>query len=145
MTIRDDARQEAERQYPALNPGDVELTYPRGALRATARKAFERGAVWASERADRDERVVRFLAMATPMVYQAAIVAVREMTRLLDAEHLARRDCLTDREPSDAEVEAGAEAMREQGPGNTPIWDDWVWHRFARAALLAAQEVRDES
>ena len=54
MTIRDDARQEAERRWPALNPGDVELTYPRGALRATARKAFEAGAVWASEQADRE-------------------------------------------------------------------------------------------
>ena len=54
MSIESEARAEAERRWPALNPGDVELTYPRGALRATARKAFEAGAVWASEQADRD-------------------------------------------------------------------------------------------
>lgn len=59
MSIESEARAEAERRWPALNPGDVELTYPRGALRATARKAFEAGAVWASEQADRESSNIR--------------------------------------------------------------------------------------
>ncbi|WP_067198893.1 hypothetical protein [Microbacterium sp. XT11] len=52
--------------------------------------------------------------------------------------------CEPQGEPSDAAVIAGAEAMCEQGPANTPIWDDWVWERFSRAALRAAAEVRGE-
>ena len=43
-------------------------------------------------------------------------------------------------DPTDAEVRAAAEALREQGPANTPWWDDWVWERFARAALVAARK-----
>lgn len=44
-------------------------------------------------------------------------------------------------EPSDAEVEAVAEAMLKQSPADTPAWENWVWTRYARAALLAAREV----
>jgi len=87
--IRDEARQEAERQYPALNPGDVELTYPRGALRATARKAFERGAVWASEQADRDPSDAEVEAAKAvldsveyadePQAIRAALIAAQEV------------------------------------------------------------------
>ena len=47
--------------------------------------------------------------------------------------------------PTDAEIEAAAEALRERGPANTPWWDDWVWECFARAALVAARKVRDNA
>lgn len=43
---------------------------------------------------------------------------------------------------TDEEVTAAADAMREQGPANTPMWDDWVWERFARVGLKAAEDAR---
>lgn len=97
MSIRDDARQEAERRYPALNPDAEDLTYPRSAIRRMTRGAFEAGAVWASEQADR--------------------------------------------EPSDAEVSRAAHAMAAWKKARTgaPAMIDLD---MARAALLAAQEVR---
>lgn len=49
MTIRDDARQEAERRYP------IRLPYNRDfEIRDREQKAFEAGAVWASEQTDRE-------------------------------------------------------------------------------------------
>ncbi len=72
MSIETDARQEAERRWPALNPGDVELTYPRGALRATARKAFEAGAVWAREKGTQEPSADR------ARVSDGAVQRVRE-------------------------------------------------------------------
>ena len=50
MTFQDEARAEAEQQYPALNPDAEELTYPRAALRQGKRSAFIKGALWAISR-----------------------------------------------------------------------------------------------
>lgn len=48
--FQDEARAEAEQQYPALNPDAEELTYPRAALRQGKRSAFIKGALWAMSR-----------------------------------------------------------------------------------------------
>lgn len=48
--INEEARAEAEQQYPALNPDAEELTYPRAALRQGKRSAFIKGALWAISR-----------------------------------------------------------------------------------------------
>ncbi len=109
MTIRDEARQEAERRWPLNHLVDDPFgetgeawSDPYG-YHETAQKAFEAGAVWASEHPDR--------------------------------------------EPSDAEVEAAAEAMWDRwgSPGMFPYAPVHRRNSFrsdARAALLAAQEVR---
>lgn len=106
MSIKDDAGVEAERRYPRLNPDADELTYPRSAIRRMMRDAFEAGAAWASEQADR--------------------------------------------EPSDAESTDEAEALYPHNDDADPgmivalrsAYRAGV-DREGRAALLAAQEVRD--
>lgn len=45
-----------------------------------------------SERDDpsKDERLVRYMAMATPLGYQSALAVVQQMTELINAENRAR-------------------------------------------------------
>lgn len=40
----------------------------------------------------KDERLVRYMAMVTPLGYQSALTVVQEMTKLIDAETRARAD-----------------------------------------------------
>ena len=47
----------------------------------------------------KDERMVRYMAMATPLGYQSALTVVQEMTKLIDAETRARG--VVAEEPSD--------------------------------------------
>ena len=49
----------------------------------------EKRAEWEAE-TSKDERLVRYMAMATPLGYQSALMVVQEMTKLLAAEHIAR-------------------------------------------------------
>jgi hypothetical protein len=50
---------------------------------------------WEAE-ASKDERLVRYMAMATPLGYQSALTVVQEMTKMLAAEDIARRDGLAE-------------------------------------------------
>lgn len=43
---------------------------------------------------EKDERLARYMAMATPLGYQSALTVVQEMTKLLAAEDIARRNAL---------------------------------------------------
>lgn len=60
-------------------------------VEAVAAHDAEKRAEWEAEQApDKDERLVRYMAMATPLGYQSALTVVQEMTKLLTAEDLAR-------------------------------------------------------
>lgn len=39
---------------------------------------------------EKDDRLVRYMAMATPLGYQSALTVVQEMTKLIDAETRAQ-------------------------------------------------------
>lgn len=126
MTIRDEARQEAERRWTR----DIDVNNPlSGPERRSRRVGFELGALWASEQADRGCGHPNHGAEA--------------------------HDCapfLPDREPSEESVEKAAIAIGRQESCVNPQTGTWYadvrkvtrdrFRGYARAALLAAQEVR---
>ena len=138
MSIREEARQEAERRYP------IRLPYNRDfEIRDREQKAFEAGAVWASERADREP------CADTGCPHEACeIDTAGNPTRCADCGD--DLDSVPDWKPSNAEVEAAARKVFEtDAPSHEP--EEWFtvspqlrndYRATARAALLAAQEVR---
>lgn len=57
--------------------------------------------VWAEAESDpaKDERLVRYIAMATPLGYQSALTVVQQMTLMIQAETDARRAGVVAEEP----------------------------------------------
>lgn len=132
MSIETDARQEAERRWPSPNSGLYE-----GLI-----IGFEKGAVWAHEQDDREPS-------DDPCPEWNCPDLSAEDRR--DGKTCPEHPCTCDREPSDAEVEAAARKVFEtDAPSHEP--EEWFtvspqmrndYRATARAALLAAQEVRN--
>lgn len=60
MTVEDEARAEAEKRYPELDPSADEAMYPRSAVRYYENKAYQKGYLAASRR-EPSERTVNGL------------------------------------------------------------------------------------
>lgn len=143
MNIEDEARQEAERRWP--HTGDTTVDIRRSALRHT----FEKGAVWASEQAEAIDRMGP--AAGCHLCFGAGGYP---------DHHGQWVECSCqrpDREPSEAEVEHVADAVEaasaqwefefdQYRAGSRTYADPGPKAEYiARAALIATQEVRDES
>ena len=139
MSIKDEARQEAERRWPSPNSGLYE-----GLI-----IGFEKGAVWASEQAEAIDRMGP--AAGCHLCFGAGGYP---------DHHGQWVECSCqrpDREPSEAEVEHVADAVEaasaqwefefdQYRAGSRTYADPGPKAEYiARAALIATQEVRDES
>lgn len=135
MSVREEARQEAERRWPEAESWRMGVN----AEREWRRRAFIDGASWASEQADREK-----------VVCDHGCTAVTGLC-LVDHKPTTASE-QADREPSDAEtiehVARAIQAAHKPKDTEVPAWKDeseeWreTYRDFARAALLAAQEVR---
>lgn len=101
----------------------------------------------------KDERLVRYIAMATPLGYQSALTVVQQMTLMIQAETEARRAGVVAEEPeweytrqAEANGWAGPAAYRDEAHASDGLMPGWrvVRRRKAGPWVPVKQEGADD-
>lgn len=90
----------------------------------------------------KDERLVRYIAMATPLGYQSALTVVQQMTLMIQAETEARRAGVVAEEPEGRRWFSAA--YRAQNGNIIPIGDETVLAEYAQKTVDEFSREDDE-
>jgi DNA-directed RNA polymerase subunit RPC12/RpoP len=78
----------------------------------------------------KDERLVRYMAMVTPLGYQSALTVVQEMTKLLATEEIARASIVAEEPEARAWEPADGDKRCQECGRENPVWwaDNGDWN-----------------